>query len=127
MTFIHDHLDTVSSLLILLPSLQDTLTGSTELALVIGFLSCPGPESSGSSSNCPSPLDEIGTILYNGSYDPDFHNGGEGLKPPYQNFSVVIPRDAESGVAQLSATHFSLVGAGPFPFLQSRNVTLLVE
>ncbi|KAJ7769222.1 hypothetical protein DFH07DRAFT_807288 [Mycena maculata] len=96
----------------------DTLTGSTELSLVIGFLNCfDGP--------CPSPLDRIGDILYNGSYNPQFHTGVQ--RPPHQNFTVRVPKTASGGNAQLSAIHFSLVGAGPFPFLQSQNITLVVE
>ncbi|KAJ7143708.1 hypothetical protein C8R44DRAFT_601271 [Mycena epipterygia] len=96
----------------------DTLTGSAELALVIGFLNC-------FASPCPSPMDRIGSILYNGSYDPQFHN--DPFKPPYQNFTVIIPEGASTGIAQLSVIHFSLVGAGPFPLLQSRNITLVVK
>ncbi|KAJ7143709.1 hypothetical protein C8R44DRAFT_657321 [Mycena epipterygia] len=46
----------------------DTLTGSTEVAIVIGFQSC-------SQYPCSSPMDRIGNILYNGSYDPQFHTG----------------------------------------------------
>ncbi|KAJ7723303.1 hypothetical protein DFH07DRAFT_759603 [Mycena maculata] len=98
----------------------DTLTGSTELALVIGFLNC-------FSDPCPSPMDRIGDILYNGSYRPQFHTNTGIWKLPYQNFTVTVPESASCGDAQLSVIHFSLVGAGPFPFLQSRNITLVVE
>ncbi|KAJ7171099.1 hypothetical protein C8R46DRAFT_1262151 [Mycena filopes] len=96
----------------------DTLTGSVEVAIVIAFLNC-------NSYPCPSPMDELGTILYNGSYRPEFHNV-PGYKPPHQNFTVRVPKSAK-GRSQLSVVHFSLVGAGPFPFLESRNVTLWVK
>ncbi|KAJ7694857.1 hypothetical protein B0H17DRAFT_931470 [Mycena rosella] len=100
----------------------DTLTGSTEVAIVIGFLSCvPFP------AGCPSPSDIIGNILYNGPYDPEFHTNVSVSKPPHQNFTVTIPANARTGPAQLSVTHFSLVGAGPFPFLESRNITINVD
>ncbi|KAJ7479696.1 hypothetical protein FB451DRAFT_1086261 [Mycena latifolia] len=100
----------------------DTLTPSTEVALVIGFLSCvPFP------AGCPPASEDLGNILYNGPYDPEFHPSVSVSKPPHQNFTVTIPASAATGPAQLSVTHFSLVGAGPFPFLQTVNITLNVE
>ncbi|KAJ6555134.1 hypothetical protein DFH09DRAFT_987594 [Mycena vulgaris] len=97
-----------------------TLTGSTEVAIVIGFLNCFSP------APCPSPMDRIGSILYKGRYNPQFHNV-TGHKPPHQNFTVTIPRSASAGKAQLSVIHLNLIGAGPFPFLESRNLTLMVK
>jgi hypothetical protein len=82
---------------------QDTLTGSTEVAVVIGFWHCGG-----ATSICPAPSDVLGSILYNGPYDPEFHTGV--AKPPHQNFTVTIPSTAQAGKAQLSVAHFSLVG-----------------
>ncbi|KAJ7449162.1 hypothetical protein FB451DRAFT_1187266 [Mycena latifolia] len=96
----------------------DTLTGSIEVAIVIGFVKC-------GSGPCPSPMDRIGTILYNGGYHPKFHNS-PGPRLPYQNFTVTIPA-VSPGTAQINVIHFSLVGAGPFPLSQSRNVTVTVE
>ncbi|KAJ7820751.1 hypothetical protein B0H14DRAFT_2833228 [Mycena olivaceomarginata] len=91
----------------------NSLTGSTEVAVVIGFLSCVGFNSE--------------TILYNGPYDPEFHTNVSRSKPPHQNFTVTIPATARTGPAQLSVTHLSLVGAGPFPLLETLNMTLNVE
>ncbi|KAJ7449190.1 hypothetical protein FB451DRAFT_1053488 [Mycena latifolia] len=100
----------------------DTLTGSTEVAVVIGFFSCvPFPQ------GCPPPSEIIGNVLYNGPYDPEFHTNVTPSKPPYQNFTVTIPASARTGPAQLSVTHLSLVGAGPFPFLESLNITVNVQ
>ncbi|KAF8218108.1 hypothetical protein K438DRAFT_1555854, partial [Mycena galopus ATCC 62051] len=59
----------------------DTLTSSVEVVIVIGFVSC-------GSTPCPSPMDRVGDVLYNGPFHPAFHSGG-GL--PYQNFIVTIP------------------------------------
>ncbi|KAJ7244432.1 hypothetical protein B0H12DRAFT_1054872 [Mycena haematopus] len=98
----------------------DTLTGSTEVAIVIGFWHCGS-----AASVCPPPSDVLGTILYNGPYDPEFRTGG-GSKPPYQNFTVTIPSTALPGKAQLGVAHLSLVGAGQYPFLETRNITLNV-
>lgn len=89
---------------------QNTLTGSTEVAVVIGFLSCVGF----STGICPPPSEIIGSILYNGPYDPQFHTNVTPTKPPYQNFTVTIPKTAEAGPAQLSVTHFSLVGVSTY-------------
>ncbi|KAJ7244431.1 hypothetical protein B0H12DRAFT_1309555 [Mycena haematopus] len=97
----------------------DTLTGSTEVAIIVGLWHCGGSE-----SVCPPPSEVLGTILYNGPYAPEFHNSDS--KPPYQNFTVKIPLDAPIGKAQLGVAHLSLVGAGPFPFLETFNITLNV-
>ncbi|KAJ7171087.1 hypothetical protein C8R46DRAFT_1087627 [Mycena filopes] len=98
----------------------DTLTGSTEVAVVIGFLSCHGFQG----ELCPPASEIMGTILYNGPFDPEFHTGVQ--KPPHQNFSVAIPSTAPAGPAQLSVAHVTLIGAGQFPFLEVLNTTLLV-
>lgn len=122
--------------------MQDTLTASTEVAIVIGFLSCVGLNT----PTCPPPSATIGNVLYNGPYDPEFHNNGSlPNKPPYQNFTVTIPASAPAGPAQLSLTHLSLVGVSPprfrnfepsvlicvqlslSPFLEFRNITLNVN
>ncbi|KAJ7653161.1 hypothetical protein DFH06DRAFT_1204857 [Mycena polygramma] len=101
----------------------DTLSGSTEVAVVIGFWVC----GESPASVCPPPSDVLGSILYNGPYDPQFRNNGTPPnKPPYQNFTVTIPSTAQSGKAQLGVAHLSLIGAGQFPFLETRNITLNV-
>ncbi|KAJ7062098.1 hypothetical protein C8F01DRAFT_1056982 [Mycena amicta] len=99
----------------------DTLTGSIEIAVVIGCSSCVGRGAAG----CPAPSDVMGTILYNGPYDPQFQQGALG-KPPHQNFTVTIPKTMPKGPAQLNLVHATLIGAGPFPFLETRNVTLTI-
>jgi hypothetical protein len=94
----------------------DSLTGSTEVALVIGVLSC-------ASRACPPPQDVMGTILYNGPYDPEFRTVG---KPPYQNFSIEVPANFAKGPAQLNVAHISLVGAGPFLFTDTFNGSIII-
>ncbi|KIL61388.1 hypothetical protein M378DRAFT_167036, partial [Amanita muscaria Koide BX008] len=76
----------------------DTLTGSQEVAVVIGLESC-------TSQSCPSPVDVMGDILYNGPYNPQFQQ-----LQPYQNFSVAIPASWTKGAAQLNVAHFTLIG-----------------
>ncbi|KAI0784032.1 hypothetical protein C8Q75DRAFT_736445 [Abortiporus biennis] len=94
-----------------------TLTGATEVAVVISMAAC--------SPICNFDASQrLGTTLYNGPYHPD------PLAPnqPFENFTVQVPQSLQSGTQTvLSVTHLSLVGAGPFPFLEVQNVTLNVE
>ncbi|KAJ7202017.1 hypothetical protein GGX14DRAFT_463554 [Mycena pura] len=101
----------------------NTLTGSTEVAVVIGFQVCGD-----SPASCPSPDDVMGTILYNGPYNPTFHTDtAPGFKPPYENFTVTVPAFAPEGRrAQLNLAHVTLVGAGQFAVLETRNISLNV-
>jgi hypothetical protein len=80
--------------------LQDSLTGSEEVAVVIGIQSCPG-------APCIAPADYMGQILYNGPFNPQFH---EAYNPPYENFTVQIPSSIASGTALLGVAHVTLVG-----------------
>lgn len=65
----------------------------------------------------------MGTIVYNGPFRPEHHESG---LPPYQNFSVNVPEAFATGTAQLNIAHVSLVGAGPFPFMETLNRTVLI-
>ncbi|KAI2787699.1 hypothetical protein POX_f08074 [Penicillium oxalicum] len=58
-------------------------SGSKEMAVAIGIYSCP-------TSECFTPDETMGTILYVGSFDPKYH---EFNLPPYQNFTVKLPSD----------------------------------
>lgn len=49
----------------------------------------------------------MGTILYNGKFNPQYH---ETSQPPYQNFSVKVPTDFTSGNAQINVAHATLIG-----------------
>ncbi|KAG5635275.1 hypothetical protein H0H81_011838 [Sphagnurus paluster] len=95
---------------------QNSLQSSVEVAVVIGFESCP-------TYSCHPASDGIGTVLYNGKYNPQYRTPG---LPPYQNFSVLIPFTAPQGPAQLNLAHFALTGAGLAPFLETSNVTVFV-
>ncbi|KAG1792133.1 uncharacterized protein HD556DRAFT_1444646 [Suillus plorans] len=94
-----------------------TLTGSVEVAVVIGIQSCPG-------TPCINPADYMGQILYNGPFDPQVH----GLYlPPYENFTVQIPSSIASGTALLEVVHVTLVGASAGPFLEILNRTITIS
>ncbi|KAF9565781.1 hypothetical protein CPC08DRAFT_704478 [Agrocybe pediades] len=95
----------------------DTLTPSTEIALVIGVASCHN-------APCLGPdLLGLGTVLYSGPFNPQFDTPADG-KPPHQNFTVVIPESFQKGPAQLALFHIALVGASVEPLAQLRNITL---
>ncbi|KAL4807460.1 hypothetical protein BDV18DRAFT_135397 [Aspergillus unguis] len=95
----------------------NSLTGSTDLAVAIGLQSCP-------SNPCLEPSSTLGTLLYNGSYTPQYH---EWNKQPYENFTVTVPETTPKGNGQIGVAHFALVGASNWPLLQtpSANVTIV--
>jgi len=94
----------------------NSLTGSEEVAVVIGFQSCP-------SGPCISAASYMGQILYNGPFDPVYH---EVYNPPYQNFSVQVPANAPAGTALIGVAHVTLVGAGLYPYMEVLNQTVSV-
>ncbi|KAG6902359.1 hypothetical protein C0995_001156 [Termitomyces sp. Mi166 len=97
----------------------NSLSSSTEVAVVIAVLSCP-------TSGCLPVGDGMGTVLYNGGYDPQYHPEAPFYKPPHQNFTVTIPSTIPKGKAQLGVVHLSLIGALLAPFIETLNVTLNV-
>ncbi|EPQ52422.1 hypothetical protein GLOTRDRAFT_140188 [Gloeophyllum trabeum ATCC 11539] len=95
----------------------NSLTGSTDVSLIIALHACT-TNASGALA-CTSPAEEMGTILYSGPYAPQYTNAsGTGEKPPHQNFSVAVPATGFDGVALLSVGHVALVGAGNSPMFE---------
>jgi len=70
------------------------------MAVAIGISSC-------ASTTCNQADEVMGSILYNGKFNPQYH---EYYQPPYQNFSVKIPADFTSGTAQINVAHATLIG-----------------
>ncbi|KAG6809479.1 hypothetical protein H0H92_016086 [Tricholoma furcatifolium] len=95
-----------------------SIEGSIEVGIVIGLLSCPVT----SPYPCPPPSQEVGSVLFNGHFDPEMH---EQPGRPYENFTVTIP-EGIPGRAQLSVDRFHLIGGGPSPVLEINNITLNV-
>ncbi|KAK2465748.1 hypothetical protein APHAL10511_002292 [Amanita phalloides] len=95
----------------------DTLTNSPEIALVIAIASC-------ASSPCLTPQEGLGTLLYNGSFNPQFQQGSS--LPPLQNFYVTVPNDFPTGAAQLNVANFELIGAELYPNLQLLDTAITV-
>ncbi|KAG1899998.1 uncharacterized protein F5891DRAFT_1173349 [Suillus fuscotomentosus] len=73
----------------------------------------------------PDPADGLGFVLYAGPWTPESHG------PPYaygyyQNFTVTILSYLTKGPAIFTLTHFCLIGADWYLFLEFRNVTVKV-
>ncbi|KAA1473333.1 hypothetical protein DENSPDRAFT_839793 [Dentipellis sp. KUC8613] len=101
----------------------DSLTGSQEVALVISVVGCP-------ENGCLGPSEVLGTTLYQGGFNPQFPPPGSRTPQdaPQQNFTVALPTNLQSGgKAQLSVVHLALVGAGPYPMFELKNVTLNIN
>ncbi|EKM52099.1 uncharacterized protein PHACADRAFT_165414 [Phanerochaete carnosa HHB-10118-sp] len=97
---------------------------STEVALVLSMAPCP---SVGCTDPSYNPSNQLGQILYNGPYNPQYHPETGVGKPQYQNFSIEVPTSFTSGEnIALIATHINLIGAGPEPALQVLFVPLTV-
>jgi len=89
--------------------LQNSLTGSEEVAVVIGLQSCPG-------TPCIAPADFMGQILYNGPFNPQYH---ETYNPPYENFTIQIPSNIATGTALLGVAHVTLIGVSTLIFSEA--------
>ncbi|KAG6902358.1 hypothetical protein C0995_001155 [Termitomyces sp. Mi166 len=96
------------------------MSSSAEVGLVIGIMPCPPPGCFLLSS------DIMGTILYNGDYDSEYHAEAPD-KPPHQNFTVTIPSFIPNGTALLGILRVSLLGASSSPFIETLNITLNVS
>lgn len=88
------------------------MTGSEEIAVVIGINKC------NEAGVCASPDESMGTVLYNGPFNPEFH---EYNMPPYQNFSLLVPASAAAQQGIVTVAHFSLVGVS-----DSSHLTLML-
>ncbi|KAJ5655104.1 hypothetical protein N7490_002107 [Penicillium lividum] len=95
----------------------NSLTGSTEMAVAIGLVSCLRRV-------CEPASNIMGSILYNGLFDPVYH---EAYLPPYQNFTVTVPLSFAAGQAQINVAHATLIGAGPYPDLETLDQTIIIS
>ncbi|KAJ8462085.1 hypothetical protein ONZ51_g11132 [Trametes cubensis] len=101
----------------------DTLTGSQEVSVAIGLLSCVGEAPAGTCDGIDTSL-EIGTVLYAGPYTPQIRPGGDDL---FQNFTVTVPEGFTTGPAALSVAHFFLDGARAWPVVEVKNETVFIN
>lgn len=75
------------------------------MAVAIGITSC-------AANGCRPSGDVLGTVLYNGLFDPVYH---ETSLPPYENFTVKVPTDLKKGKAQINIAHATLIGVSEVP------------
>ncbi|PYI11220.1 hypothetical protein BO78DRAFT_425754 [Aspergillus sclerotiicarbonarius CBS 121057] len=68
-----------------------------EVGLGVGIESC--------TSGCPDPTGALGTLVYNGGYDPQL---GPGIHDEYENFTITVPDT--KGPAQIGIVRAFLVG-----------------
>ncbi|KAJ8090148.1 hypothetical protein PM082_018733 [Marasmius tenuissimus] len=93
-------------------------SSAKEVAIVLGFKNC-------GSNGCLSPDNGIGTELYSGSFNPQY-DSPSGSTPPHQNYNVTIPEWVSKGPAMLSLVHYSLIGAGLMPWMESKSISVTV-
>ncbi|KAJ6461090.1 hypothetical protein C8R45DRAFT_912596 [Mycena sanguinolenta] len=100
-------------------SMPDGQSSWVESALVLGWWPCDG------SSNDPClPASEVlGSLLYNGPFNPNFYNSQNIIS---QNITVTIPSWTPAGYALLQVANFVLVGAELSPVVLSLSVNLTV-
>ncbi|RDX50212.1 hypothetical protein OH76DRAFT_1555756 [Lentinus brumalis] len=109
-----------------LTAIQNTLTGSEEVAIAIGLFPCSGADGQPASCAGTNTTGVLGTVLYNGPYEPQYADGAPSL-PPHQNFSIQVPATFKSGQVSLGVAHFALVGASMMPIYEFVNTTLVVQ
>ncbi|TFY62014.1 hypothetical protein EVJ58_g4139 [Rhodofomes roseus] len=98
----------------------NSLTGSTEVGIAICLKSCTGYTGG---CDAVDTTEALGSVLLTSSWAPVYHPDEW---YPYQNFTVTVPTSFQSGQAILTATHFALLGAGPYPYTDTANQTINV-
>ncbi|KAI9569276.1 hypothetical protein HD554DRAFT_2171423 [Boletus coccyginus] len=93
----------------------NSIIGCTEVGIALAIASCD-------EEVCPEPTDRLGNVLYAGPFTPTGHTDGY-----YQNFSVQVPDYVPVGPAIFTLTHLCLLGGGPTPLLEFRNVSLTID
>ncbi|KAH8091043.1 hypothetical protein BXZ70DRAFT_909919 [Cristinia sonorae] len=103
----------------------NTLSPSQEVAVVVALSSCGS--FGGGTCDFVTPDQVLGRILYSGPYTPTHHtDSAPGSIEFYQNFTVTVPDNFAKGPASLNVAHFNLIGAGPFPSMEVKNITVIV-
>ncbi|KAJ3564315.1 hypothetical protein NP233_g8377 [Leucocoprinus birnbaumii] len=93
----------------------DFLSSSVEVAVAIGISPC-------SSGSCRSPSSTLGNLLYSGPYQPQLEGATR-----VQNFTVTVPSFIPQGQAIIGVAHFALIGASLQPWLETQNVSVVIQ
>ncbi|KAK7051452.1 hypothetical protein VNI00_004426 [Paramarasmius palmivorus] len=99
---------------------QPSTSNIDPVGIALGIQSC-----SSSASGCFAPNSVLGTILYQGPYNPQYSTEAFSL-PPHQNFTVAIPADFPKGQAQIGLAGLTIVGASGSPLFGTDNITVTV-
>ncbi|KOS18117.1 hypothetical protein ESCO_003294 [Escovopsis weberi] len=89
---------------------------ATEIGLAIGLVSCPN-------GTCPPPTSQLGSVLYHGPFDPQYHGPGQ----QYENFTVQVPINFQPGPASIQVARFFLIGAGSTPTIGDAHQPVLIH
>ena len=84
--------------------LQNSLTGSEEVVVVIGLWPCQGPCAD------QNVTEILGNVVYKGAFDPQYDTNEPAGVPPHQNFTVTVPESFTTGQVSLGVVHVALVG-----------------
>ncbi|KAF8349209.1 hypothetical protein F5887DRAFT_482800 [Amanita rubescens] len=85
-----------------------------DASISIGIASC-------GTSGCLAPTTNMGTLLYNGAFNPVARNA---KTPPSQTFALQIPANFPTGPAQLNLVDNVIVGASKTSYIQSVTLPL---
>ncbi|TCD60084.1 hypothetical protein EIP91_010769 [Steccherinum ochraceum] len=99
----------------------NSLSSSQDVSVAIGLATC------GTSCDANDTSDTFGTILFAGPYNPTHHGlpSPEGLDY-YSNYTLAVPGLFPPGEASLKVAHFTLIGAGMNPYIDTHNITVNV-
>ncbi|KAG1811632.1 hypothetical protein EV424DRAFT_1542423 [Suillus variegatus] len=92
----------------------ESMASTVQVGIALGIANCEN-------GSCPDPADGLGSYLYTGPWTPEAHGPPYGY---YHNFTVTIPSYLAKGPAIFTLTHFCLIGADWYPFLEFRNTTV---
>ncbi|KAF5361140.1 hypothetical protein D9758_009035 [Tetrapyrgos nigripes] len=100
----------------------NTISSSVEIGIAIGIASC-------AASRCYSAAETLGTLLYNGIFNPQYDAKPfeTGQYQPHQEITVQIPEDFTKGDAQINFAHFFLLGASLSPTVETSSVSVEVK
>ncbi|KAG6331300.1 hypothetical protein ID866_7786 [Astraeus odoratus] len=95
--------------------LPESLASVIQIGIALAMDNC-------NSGVCPQPTEQLGDVLYAGTWTPTAHSQG-GF---YQNFTLQVSEYFPQGQAVFTLTHFGLIGGGPVPFTEFRNASVTV-
>ncbi|KAF8549699.1 hypothetical protein OG21DRAFT_1365425, partial [Imleria badia] len=93
-----------------------SIASCIQVGIALAMISC-------TNGVCPQPADQLGDVLYAGPWTPTPHYPGGS----YQNFTFQVSPYMSTGPAIFTLTHLCLLGGGPYPLLEFRNATIMID